>query len=197
MDGGLGFVLAGFALAGSPGPATLSLAATGAAFGARRGLAYMSGIVLGMVAVMAIIATGVVGVLLALPGATPVVTIMAAVYFVYLAFRIATAPPLAERTEQGRQPSFAGGVFLSLINPKGYAAMAALFSGFVLVRERLALDAVAKVVVLVAIIIAVNMAWLFAGAALTRFFRDKRTNRAINVTFAVLLIASLAFALSF
>ena len=39
----LGFVLAGFALAGSPGPATLSLAATGAAFGARRGLGYMTG----------------------------------------------------------------------------------------------------------------------------------------------------------
>ena len=33
MDGLLGFAVAGFALAGSPGPNTLSLAATGAAFG--------------------------------------------------------------------------------------------------------------------------------------------------------------------
>src|SRR5579864_4121342 len=48
VDGLFGFALAGFALAGSPGPATLSLAATGAAFGARRGLAYMSGIIIGM-----------------------------------------------------------------------------------------------------------------------------------------------------
>src|SRR5438270_3362303 len=45
----LSFVLAGLALAGSPGPATLSLAATGAAFGARRGLGYMIGIIAGMV----------------------------------------------------------------------------------------------------------------------------------------------------
>ncbi len=197
MDGVLGFVLAGFALAGSPGPATLSLAATGAAFGARRGLGYMSGIVIGMAVVMGLVAAGVVGVLLALPGAKPVVAGMAAAYFVYLAFRIATAPPLAERSGQHRQPSFAGGVFLSLVNPKGYAAMAALFSGFVLVRERLALDAAAKAIVLVAIITAVNVAWLFAGAALTRFFREPRTNRAINVIFAVLLVASVAFALSF
>jgi threonine/homoserine/homoserine lactone efflux protein len=36
MDGVLGFVLAGIALTGSPGPATLSLAASAAAFGARR-----------------------------------------------------------------------------------------------------------------------------------------------------------------
>jgi hypothetical protein len=56
VEGVLGFALAGFALAGSPGPATLSLAATGAAFGARRGLGYLSGLVIGMVLVMGIIA---------------------------------------------------------------------------------------------------------------------------------------------
>jgi threonine/homoserine/homoserine lactone efflux protein len=130
-----------------------------------------------------------------LPGATPVVITLATAYFVYLAFRIATAPPLDEKAPQGHQPSFAGGMFLSLVNPKGYAAMAALFSGFVLIRERLDLDVVAKVVVLTAIIAAVNIAWLVAGAALTGFFRDPSLNRAINVTFAGLLLASVAFTL--
>lgn len=195
MDGLLGFAVAGFALAGSPGPNTLSLAATGAAFGARRGVGYMAGVNIGMVAVMAITASGVVSLFLAAPGATPIVTTVAAGYFAFLAYRIATAPPLTENTEFGRQPSFAGGVFLSLVNPKAYAAMAALFSGFVLVPNRFALDATAKAIVLAAIITAVNLAWLIAGAALTRFFRDPRTSRAINVTFAVLLIASVALAL--
>ena len=195
MDGLLGFAVAGFALAGSPGPNTLSLAATGAAFGARRGVGYMAGVNIGMVAVMAITASGVVSLFLAAPGTTPIVTTVAAGYFAFLAYRIATAPPLTENTEFGRQPSFAGGVFLSLVNPKAYAAMAALFSGFVLVPNRFALDATAKAIVLAAIITAVNLAWLIAGAALTRFFRDPRTSRAINVTFAVLLIASVALAL--
>jgi len=195
VDGLLGFAVAGFALAGSPGPNTLSLAATGAAFGARRGVGYMAGVNIGMVAVMAITASGVVSLFLAAPGATPIVTTVAAGYFAFLAYRIATAPPLTENTEFGRQPSFAGGVFLSLLNPKAYAAMAALFSGFVLVPNRFALDATAKAIVLAAIITAVNLAWLIAGAALTRFFRDPRTSRAINVTFAVLLIASVALAL--
>ncbi|HXQ41607.1 MAG TPA: LysE family translocator [Candidatus Udaeobacter sp.] len=197
MEGLLEFVLAGLALAGSPGPATLSLAATGGAFGPRRGLGYMCGIDVGMVAVMGIVATGVVGVFLALPGAAPIVTASAAAYFAYLAWRIATAPPLVEQIGRRRQPSFAGGVFLSLVNPKGYAAMAALFSGFRLVRGRLELDAAAKTLLLLAIITGVNIAWLFAGAALTQFFRDPRSNRVINVTFAVLLVASVAFALLF
>ena len=196
MDGLPGFLLAAVALAGSPGPATLSLTATGAAFGARRGIAYLLGIVVGMAAVMAIVASGVVGLLLTVPGATPIVTVLAAAYFLYLAWRIATAPPLAADTAQRRAPTFVGGLLLSLVNPKGYAAMAALFSGFVLVQERLALDIAIKMGVLVFIIAAVNVAWLMAGAALTRFFREPRTNRAINVTFAVLLVASVVFALA-
>ncbi len=196
MQGLLGFVLAGLALAGSPGPATLSLAASAAAFGVRRSLGYMIGIVAGMVVVMGLVAAGVVGVLLAVPGATPVVAALAELYFAYLALRIATAPPLSEQAVRDRQPCFGGGLFLSLVNPKGYAAMAALFSGFVLMRDRLALDAAAKVIVLSAIIAAVDMAWLAAGAALTRCFGDPRASRAINVTFAVLLVASVAFALA-
>jgi len=194
MEGLLGFIVAGLALAGSPGPATLSLAATGAAFGSRRGLAYMTGIDLGMVLVMAITASGVTGLVLALPGAAPVVTVLAALYFVYLAWCIATAPPLADDAD-GREPSFTAGVLLSLINPKGYAAMAALFSGFALIRAAPALDAAFKILALLVVIVAVNIAWLVSGAALTRFFRDPRTNRLINVTFAILLIAAVGLAL--
>jgi threonine/homoserine/homoserine lactone efflux protein len=197
VEGLLGFILAGFALAGSPGPATLSLAAAGAAFGARRGFAYMTGINLGMVGVMAVTATGVVGVLLTLPGAVPIVTALAGAYFLYLAFRIATAPPLTEHDEQRKAPSFSAGVFLSLVNPKGYAAMAALFSGFALMRERLVLDAAVKIAVLAIVIASVNLAWLFVGAGLTRAFRAPGPNRIINVMFAILLIASVAVALRF
>jgi threonine/homoserine/homoserine lactone efflux protein len=155
----------------------------------------MLGIDIGMVGVMAITASGVVGILLAQPGATPLVTVLAGAYFLYLAWRIATAPPLSEATEQQSAPSFAAGALLSLINPKGYAAMAALFSGFVLMRERLVLDVAVKLIVLAVIIGTVNLAWLTAGAGLTRFFREPRTNRIINVIFAILLIAAVAVAL--
>jgi threonine/homoserine/homoserine lactone efflux protein len=149
-----------------------------------------------MVAVMVIVATGVAGLLLAIPGAAPVVVILAAIYFIYLAWRIATAPPLTEGGEDRKQPSFAGGVFLSLVNPKGYAAMAALFSGFVLLRDRLAVDVAVKIALLTVLITAVNIAWLMSGALLTRFFREPRSNRIINVIFALLLLASVPLAIA-
>ncbi|HWA49856.1 MAG TPA: LysE family transporter [Dongiaceae bacterium] len=189
MEQWFGFTLAALALAGSPGPATLSLAATGAAFGGRRGFGYMAGIVIGMIGVIAIVASGLAGLVLALPGAIPVVIVLSALYFLYLAYRIATAPPLADGAMQGAPPDFLAGFLLSLINPKGYAAMAALFSGF-------ALGFAAKLAILLVIMVAVNFAWLLAGAAMTRLFRDPRTNRIVNIAFAMLLIASVALALA-
>jgi threonine/homoserine/homoserine lactone efflux protein len=195
MDALPGFLLAGLALAGSPGPATLSLAAAGAAFGTRQVVGYLLGIVVGMVAVMAITASGVVGLLLAVPGVAPVVTVAATLYFVWLAWRIATAPPLSADDGGRQSPTLLGGFGLSLINPKGYAAMAALFSGFVLLRGQLALDAGVKIALLTAVIVFVNVLWLWSGALLTRFFRDPRSNRIINIAFAVLLLASVAVAI--
>jgi threonine/homoserine/homoserine lactone efflux protein len=173
----------------------LSLAATGAAFGARRGLGYLVGIVIGNIGVMGIVASGVTGVMLAAPGVAPIVTGLAGAYIVYLAWRIATAPPLAESTGAERQPSILGGVFLSLVNPKAYAVMAALFSSFVLVGGSPHLDAALKAAILVSIMAPLDVAWLLLGAALTRCFRAPGINRAINLIFAALLVASLAFAL--
>lgn len=190
MDILIGFIVAGIALTGSPGPNTLSLAATGAAFGMARGAAYLVGIVLGMVAVMAIVASGVTGMLLAIPGAAPVLIGLAASYFIYLAWRIATAPPLSDTSADAKPPSLWAGAALSLINPKGYAAMAALFSGFVLASQP-ALDIALKLGILTVVMILVDIAWLLLGAAMTRWFRDARWNRIINIAFAVLLLASL------
>lgn len=195
MDEVIAFMLAGFALIGSPGPATLGLAATGAAFGVHRGLGFLAGIVLGVLTVLAIIASGVTGLVLALPGAAPAIGLIAALYIAYLAYRIATAPPLAEDSRRGRAPSFLGGYVLALANPKAYAAMAALFSGFVLVARSPVQDALLKALIVTAIMIAVDLAWLSVGAALTRLFQHPTLNRAINLAFAALLLASVVFAL--
>jgi len=197
MDGLFGFILAGFALLSSPGPATLSLAATGAAFGARGGLGYLAGIMVGVFIVMGIISTGVMGIMLALPGAAPVLTSLAATYIIFLAYRIATAPPLTDSNNNDRKPSFFGGMFLNLVNPKAYAILAALFSGFVLLEGPLYLDAAFKILILLMIVGASNTAWLFIGAALTKLARDPGTSRTINVTFAILLVASVVFAFLF
>ena len=98
-------------------------------------------------------------------------------------------------SSQARSPSFAGGFLLSIANPKAYAAMAALFSGFVLLPDRVVLDATMKVGVLLLMTSLVNVTWLFIGAGLTRFSHNLKLGRAINIGFAILLLASVGLAL--
>lgn len=190
------FVLAALALTGSPGPATLGLAAAGAAFGIRRSFALFAGILVGVLVVMMVTATGLTGLVLAQPGLGPVVSILAAGYMLYLAYRIATAPLPGESIDPGRAPGFVPGLFLGFGNPKAYAAMAALYSGFILIRDRPLADVAAKTVILVAVMILVDWVWLLVGSALTRAFRNPALGRAINIAFAVLLIASVGLAIA-
>ncbi len=191
MDAVAGFVIAAFALTGSPGPNTLSLAAAGAAFGPAASMRYLAGLNLGMVAVMAMTGSGVAGAASAYPPLRLAAMIAAAVYFAWLAFRIATAPPLADPATGGRKaPRFRDGVLLSLVNPKAYAAMASLFSGFVLVADAPFPDAMVKILLVAGVLALVNPAGLLAGRLLTGAFRNPKANRALNIAFAVLLLAS-------
>lgn len=194
MDALGGFLLAALALTGSPGPNTLSIAAVSAAFGRWSGLCYMAGLMLGMVLVIAVVSSGLSGFLLALPGAAPAITALAAAYFLYLAYRIATAPPLGGGPDVRQPPKWFAGTFQSLVNPKAYAAMAALFSGFILVAGDPVQDALVKSGVVLMTLLSVNICWLFAGSALTGVMRDPRSSRIVNVVFAILLLVSVAAA---
>ncbi|MGE0094039.1 MAG: LysE family translocator [Alphaproteobacteria bacterium] len=190
----LGFALAAVALTGSPGPANMALAATGAAYGVRGGVVLSAGIIAGVWAVMLLTATGLAAFLLGEPALGPILKGAAALYMLYLAWRIASAPPLSAGEAKRAPPSFGVGVVLGVGNPKAYAAMAALFSGFTLVRAAPTHDAALKMALVVGIMVAVNLLWLLLGAALTNAFRDSRANRVINIVFALSLLASVAFA---
>lgn len=187
--------LAALPLMGSPGPATMSLAAMGAAFGSRRGLSYLAGIVAGTFGVLLLIAAGVTGLILARPALVTAITILAAVYILYLAYRIATAPVGAEPGEATRAPSFYAGFLLAIANPKAFAAIGAVYSGNRLIPHDLMLDAMARIGALTIVIIVVNSAWLLFGSALSALLRDSRKGRIANVVFAIMLVGSVALAL--
>ena len=70
--------------------------------------------------------------------------------------------------------------------------MGALFSGFVLVAGDPVLDGLVKAGAVLGVLFTVNIGWLFAGAALTRFHCDERSSRVINIAFAALLLVSVA-----
>ena len=187
-------LLAAFPLMGSPGPATLSLAATASVFGVVRSLWYLAGIVLGTSAVLLMIATGITGILFAVPVVLPVLTAAALCYILYLAYRIATAPILSQDVKNETAPSMIGGLLLAIANPKAFAAIGAVYASVVIMPEQPTLDAFAKLAALFAVIIMVNTSWLVLGAYLAGALRHPRTGRAINLLFAILLVLSVVMA---
>lgn len=187
--------LAAFPLMGSPGPATLSLAGVGTAYGFRRGTGYLAGIILGTTGVLLLIATGVTALILAQPVLVHALTAVAALYILYLAWKIATAPVGARQIEAKDAPSLMPGLVLALANPKAFAAIGAVYAGQSLVEDSLLFDTAAKVAALTFVIIVVNTAWLAFGSVFSSLLNHPRLGRIANVSFAMMLVASVGVAL--
>ncbi len=187
--------LAAFPLMGSPGPATMSLAAIGSAFGVRRGLPYLTGIIAGTFTVLLLIATGVTGLILAQPELVWFISAFAAAYILFLAYKIATAPILDADRVNTKVPALSGGFALAIANPKAFAAIGAVYSSNTLLKGNILVDASAKIAALLLVIIIVNSAWLVFGSILSGLLRHPRTGRIANVTFAALLVISVGLAL--
>lgn len=185
----LTLLLASAVIMGSPGPSTMSVTAVGAAYGFRRSLRYAGGLILGTSTVLVAVAIGVVAVVMSIPHGAPVLLGLSAAYILYLAFRIATAPPLAGSTAVVATPAFAGGYLLAIANPKAYVAIAAVFAGTTVLANP-TLDAVIKVVLLGAMIVLIHLGWLLAGASLFRLLRNPRTSRVVNVVLAAALVGA-------
>ncbi|MBO9508490.1 LysE family translocator [Thalassospira sp. A3_1] len=203
--------LAALPLMGSPGPATISLAASGSAFGIRPSLGYLGGIIIGTTAVLLLVATGIATALLAHPIAGQILTAIAAIYILYLAWKIATAPIRPAHATANRSahqpettpapspktkaPDFRGGVMLAIANPKAFAAIGAVYAAHAIAPHSLWLDNALKIAALALVIVLVNSLWLVFGAGFARLLSDPRFGRIINILFAALLIASVAMAL--
>jgi threonine/homoserine/homoserine lactone efflux protein len=157
---------------------------------------YLAGIVLGTTAVLLAVAAGLVSMLLSAPRLAPVLLALSAGYIVYLAFRIATAPPLSRQEGKARPPSFPGGFLLAIANPKAYLAIAAVFAGTRLPLGSALAEAALKTIVLTVMIVLIHLAWLLTGASLSRVLRHPTVSRIVNLLFAAILIGTTLIALA-
>ena len=186
----LTLVLEALVVMGSPGPSTMAVTATGAAFGLRRSRALVSGAIAGTLAVLLAVATGVLTLLVAIPGLGTGLALASAIYILYLALKIATAPPLARQNAGGAAPSFAAGLLLGVANPKAWLAIAAVFTGSTLVEAAGALDALLKVIVLALMIVVIHLSWLLGGVSLSGLLGDPLRSRIVNILFGLILAAT-------
>ena len=188
--------LVGFAFASSitPGPNNMMLMASGANYGLFRTVPHMLGVGIGFSVMIALVGIGLVGIFEAWPPASTILKIVSTIYLVWLAWKIATAPPPADRgAESGKPMTFVQAALFQWVNPKAWTMALTAITVYAGTRSLTAVLGVALVFG------AVNLPsvgiWAAMGQYLSRWLTDGRRRHAFNWGMAALLIASLAVAL--
>ena len=188
-------VIATALLLGSPGPAPLALAATGAVFGFRGGMPFLFGILSGLAVAMVLGSAGIAVLFEAAPSSRFFVQICGGLYICYVALKIATAPVLAAQDNLSESaPLFRDGFILNLLNPKAYAAFLALFSQFLLPLSNNLASTTATAVVVYGVAIIVDVVWMALGGLLRPIFEAPKLARITRVTFGLLMVIAVIIA---
>ncbi len=149
---------------------------------------------IGTLTVIMMVALGVTTILFSVPGARPVLGGIGAAYILYLAWKVATAPPIGALQPTAAPPPLIGGYTMAVANPKAWAAFTALFSGFPLIADDPVTGGIVKVAILCCLPPAINLTWMTAGAKLAGLVRDPATGQWLNRGFAAVLVISVGLA---
>ncbi|WP_099018215.1 LysE family translocator [Marinicella litoralis] len=180
-------------LLGSPGPATLGLAGIGATSGFKNGLPFLTGILTGLIVVILGTALGLASLFEAFPSVRITVQIIGALYILYVAVKIATAPHQSTAASSA-PPRFIDGFILNLLNPKAYAALLGLFSQFLLPTPSVPMAFLSTAVICFTVAVVVDTLWLALGGAIRPCLQQPVQARMIRVVFAVLMVVAVLWA---
>ncbi|KMO16740.1 LysE family translocator [Methylobacterium indicum] len=183
--------LAAFAFVTSitPGPNNLMLMASGATFGVRRTVPHALGVALGFALMVLLVGSGLVGLFAAAPWLDTVLKAASVAYMVFLAWKIATAPPPEEAVQTRRPMTFLAASAFQWINPKAWTM--ALTAATVYAPGQSLVGLVAVALVFGIVNFPSVSVWVVLGQQMRRLLTDTRRMRMFNLFMATLLVASL------
>ena len=175
----------------TPGPNNTMLMTTGVNFGFRRGLPHLWGVALGFGAMVLAVGLGLGAVFAAYPAAYTVLKYVGAAYLLYLAWQIATAGEIeADGEARGRPITFLEAAAFQWLNPKGWVMAVGAVSTYAAVAP-FPFNMGLMAFLFGGLGILSSATWLGFGSALQRLLTSPRAVRAVNITMALLLVASL------
>jgi threonine/homoserine/homoserine lactone efflux protein len=184
------FVFAGIA-AFTPGPNNTLLLASGVSYGFRRTLPLILGVAIGFPLMIGCIGLGLGQVFQTYPAIYKAMKYVGAAYMIWLAAKIATAQlPHDGEEAAGKPMTFVQAALFQWINPKGWVMAVTAVSAYTVAADyRTGL----AVIVMMFVFMGLSSAstWAMFGVGLRHVLTDPRYFRGINVSLAILLVASL------
>jgi len=174
----------------TPGPNNTMLMTTGLNFGFRRGLPHLWGVALGFAVMVLAVGLGLGALFQAYPAAYAVLKYAGAAYLLYLAWQIATAGEFKEGAARGRPISFLEAAAFQWLNPKGWVMAVGAVSTYAAVAA-FPFNMLLMAGLFGSLGILSSATWLGFGTGLKRVLTSPGAVRAVNITMALLLVASL------
>lgn len=191
LDIFLALVTFGFAMAFTPGPNNIMLAASGVNFGFSRTVPHISGVAIGFVVLTFACGVGLGLVFAAVPALQVALKVAGAAYLLWLAFKVATAHLGRDDGKGPARPfTFWQAAAFQWVNPKGLVA--ALSAVALYIRPAHQAQDLAIMLVAFGVITAGSaITWAGFGVALRRLLQEPRHARLFNGAMALLLVASI------
>lgn len=183
--------LLGFAIAGSvtPGPNVLMVAAAASGHGVRGVMPHMLGITMGFAAMIILVGLGLAGPMAASATLHGALQLVAAAWLLWLAWKIATAPPPGEG--EARPPmNFIQAALFQWVNPKAWMLAAAAPAGYTVAGAPMLPQVLFIAFVFAAVSMPCLLVWAGLGAGARRVLADGRGLRRFNIAMGVLLALS-------
>ena len=195
----INFAIAVFFLIITPGPGVLSVAGVGAAFGFKSGVRYITGLFFGTNLVALAVVSGLATIVLSNNLLRLLLMLCSSSYLLFLAYRIALSGAMISFSKAERKPGITDGIFLQLVNPKAYAVNTAMYTGFLIYPNTIALEIVVKFIIMNVIWFPIHLFWLFVGVYLKGLNLSAKLQFKINLlmAFALVVVVILALISSF
>ena len=175
----------------TPGPNNAMLMTSGLNFGFRRGLPHLWGVALGFAVMVLAVGVGLGAVFQAYPAVYTVVKYVGALYLLYLAWHIATAGAVEESGDaRGRPIRFLEAAAFQWLNPKGWVMAVGAVSAYAAVAQ-FPFNVLLIAFLFGSLGILSSATWLGFGTGLKGLLTSPRAVHAVNITMALLLVASL------
>ncbi|NNC24171.1 LysE family translocator [Salinisphaera sp. USBA-960] len=181
-------------MTGTPGPNNVILTASGARYGYRRTLPAIFGILLGGLVLNMGLALGLGALFQAFPLAHRVLQVVGATYLLYLAWKIASAPPPGLSSDAEERPlTLWQMAFFQFANPKVWVMGLTLVATFMPAHGVLWLNALGLAMLMEVIAFPCVSFWAAFGQAIARWLVTDRAWRIFNVTMGLATAACVGF----
>ena len=187
------FALVVFAIVTSvtPGPNNLMLLASGVNYGFRRSIPHMLGIAGGFTFMVVVLGLGLAQVFVANPLLYQVLRYAGGLYMLWLAWKIANSRPVGEGKTGAKPMTFLRAALFQWVNPKAWVMVISAITTYTPDTGKLG-----SILMVAGVFGAINLPtvsiWTLFGTALRLLLENPKTLRAINISMAVLLVASMA-----